>query len=334
MAAQRADRNVRVNKLLTNLSVERAQGMNRAADKIYPYQPQDEWTGEYYEFTQKQFKAPGLPKVRRGDTAKATPMPEFDAELKTFACQDEALEVSTPVKRIQQMDKIFDLRNTNVARTENTMLLVEEKAVFDVVSASGTYPTGHYKAGHASTNDSTHFIYFDGTNGDAKKTIRNWLYAIYKATGLRPNTIIFAPDVVEQMTFDPKITGTIQYVAMAMTDKGLLSKITGIPESGIHVPDFQLDAAAVGKPEDIDFLWKNCIWAGYVAPSFGQKIQTFGATFSEKMGGSGVGFQVREYYEESEGRGTYHDIVERSVDRKTICKACGGFLSNVYTSGL
>lgn len=161
-----------------------------------------------------------------------------------------------------------------------SLMLGHEKKVADTVRNTANYPAGHTVtlAGAQQWNDYTNGV---TSTSDPVTAIIAAIRVITSKIGKPPNTMIIPAMGTTYINNHPRIIARYQNFALTVGDA--FQQLTGFTGRIITVDSLYNTADNIDAAEVITLssLWGYDVWLGFIDPSDGQNVQTFGKTFSQ-----------------------------------------------------
>jgi hypothetical protein len=198
------------------------------------------------------------------DEAKVRPLggrPEqvsYKVEPATYAVEEWALEHTIDDRqRTNAAGGPYDLDEAGVALLEGKMLIREDR----------TWATQFFTTG-VWTFDIDLTLDFDPFNDAASNPIQAIDYyalQMAKATGKRPNTIVFGAAVTDALRINSDITDRVKYTQRGIADEALLASLFRVRTVKTAMSVY--NTAAEGAADDFEFIIdENSMWMGYIEP--------------------------------------------------------------------
>jgi len=209
-----------------------------------------------------------------------------------------------------------------------SLMLGHEKKVADTLRNTANYPAGHTvtKSGTAQWND-----YTGGTSSasDPVNDIITAIRVINSKIGKNPNTMVLPRWGESYINNHPRII--VRYQNFALTNPDAFRQLTGFDGTIISVDSTYNTADNIDLTESIALstLWGYDVWLGFVDPSDGQEIQTFGKTFSQVYPSGGI--RPTDRWREENRKA---DLVRTSwkYDLKIVSGIAGYLIKNAFAS--
>lgn len=327
--------------VLTNISIGWESPIELVADRIMPPVRVNTQGGRYYDFGLKAFHVPVAGSLRAPGT-EANEITGITTSQDKYFCDEHSLQTAVPDEEeivYRGTQDINPLRDGTELVTMQ-LALEREVAVRDIVLNSSNYPSDHVRTGHASTSDSSNFVYWDDfDDSDPIEDIRVVQRTIHKKL-LRPaNTAIIPFEVMSKIEDHPAFLNRIAHTERGIITAELVASVLGIET--IYVPGSAYNPTAnppqqpVEDPGDLSYIWGNDIWIGWVPPRPGRRMPAFGYQFFWTGLYGGREQQVDRWYEIN--RKSTVIRVSRAYDHKITAKDSNGkaiagyLLKNVTT---
>jgi Phage major capsid protein E len=286
---------VHVNRPLTNISIaymQKAEGF--VADRVFPNIPVGKQSDLYWAYDRGYFNRDEM-ELRADATESAGghyKMSQGNYFAEVFAFHHD----------------IGDQRRANsdapLSPDREATMLVAQKALLkrEILWASKYFATSLWtvdKAGVSATPTGTQFLQWNDASSTPIEDIRNATRAQQLLTGIKPNTLVLGPEVVDALLVHPDILDRLKYgqTPGAIADVSLndLAAVFKIPR--IFVMEGIRNTANEGAAESNSFIGGKSALLCYSAPSPGLMTPSAGYTFSWTglLGAGAMGGRIAKF---------------------------------------
>ena len=326
-------RDVHVDSALTNLAVAYFQKPAKfIANKVAPIVPVAKASGKYFVHSKAD--------MMRDEAKRRSPGQKFartgaGVSTATYACEEFSLEHVLPDEIRANWDSPLAADQAAIRQLMQQLLIRRERAF--VSAALGTSIWGNDVAGHASTVDSTHHVFFDNASADIINTLHSWTNTVEKNTSFRPNRFVTTPDVVRVMMNDADILDRHKYTSSEPISLKAIANLCGIGSPDDPGEIVQMSAsyntAAENATASMSWMAGDVGLLMYAAPSpqidAPSALYTFSwSDFDRAVAASGAA-AIDVYREEGIKSDIYRGIAH--FDVVVAASDCGVYFSDLLT---
>jgi hypothetical protein len=307
---------VHVDLVLTNISVGWPNN-GLVGEQLFPSVGVGKQSGKYYIFghegwlPEQDYRAPGT---------VANEIPGLQLSTDTFYATEHALQIPVTDEERETVDNPLSPDRDGTELLTSKIMLGRERAMYNFVSTTGNYATGH------SLTLSGTSQWSDYVNSDPIAAVRVAVRTIHSKIFMEPNTMVLPYYVYSVLQDHPKLTARIQYAQKAILTPDLMAELFGF--ESIIVPGVGIGSGNPGQTMTIGYLWGKDVVLAWVPPRAGLKIPAFGYEFT--WGYNGATPQVIDRWREDPRKS---DLIRcsRRYDLKLVgvdstSKAIAGYL--------
>jgi len=317
---------VHVNRPLSQVMVAYGQQTTEfIADKVFPNVPVDKQTDFYYKMGRRSFLQTNMQK--RAPRTE-TPGVEWNQTKDTYAADVWGLHHDIEDQFRASADENWNLDRTGTELITQQALLRREKEWISSFFGTGIWSTD--LAGVAAAPNAAQFIQFDQAASSPIKTFIAARRSFHRRTGVKPNTIVFGPEVWDTMMNHPEFVDRIKYTTAGFVTEQIVAKAIGVEH--IYVAE-AVEATELGDELLADVTPATQYLAGksfllcYTAPRPSRDVPSAGYTFSWKgyLGASAWGGRIKKFRNELIASDRIE--IEMAYDQKVVAPELGAFYS-------
>lgn len=183
----------------------------------------------------------------------------YKVQPDTYAVEEWALEHTIDDRqRANAAGGPYDLDEAGVALLEGKQLIREDRTW-----GTQFFTTGVWTFDIDLNND---FDPFNDAASNPIQAIDYYALQMAKATGKRPNTIVFGAAVTDALRINPDITDRVKYTQRGIADEALLASLFRVRT--VKTAMSRYNTAAEGAADDFEFILdENAFWMGYIEPN-------------------------------------------------------------------
>lgn len=319
---------VHVNVPLSNISVAFIQDASAfIADQVFPNIPVDKQSNIYYVYDRADFN--------RDEMKERAPSTESEGSGYNvspdglYYCREWSLHRDIPDQVRANADAAINPDREATIFLAQKALIRKEKLFVEKYFKNGIWTTN--VSGVASGPGANQTLQFNDGASDPVARFKEWSREQQRMTGFKPNTIIFGPQTIDQVTEHPDIIDRLKYGqtpgSPAMATRADLAALFGVQR--ILVPEGVENTAAEGLSLNQQFIAGKHAWLGYVAPTPGLMTPSAGYTFSwtGMYGNSNLGTRVRSF--RMENLKSDRIEIDMCMDMRVVAADMGTFLNNI-----
>jgi len=303
---------IRLNKLLTSMSVKYSNGMF-VADEISPRVSVDKETDTYIIYGREDFFGE---KAERAMGANPNYVPSLSTSTATYTCFEYELADMISDREISDSTPPLSLKTDKMNNLTRKISLAREIRVASLFTTQGNFASSNREqlSGTEQFNNSS--FDSDSKTDAIEVRIDAGKEAIRAAIGMDPNVIIIPSAVARVVKKDEEIRELIKYTQDNLLVNGDLPEtmfnMKVVIPGGIYASN---NRGATFSGADI---WGKHIVMAYIAPNPNSKdVMTFVSTFEQ------TGREVNEWREEAK-RSTAIEV--REILTEKIVAADAGYL--------
>lgn len=319
-------RNDYVSPLLTNVAVDYAANaaQRTVAEKILPTVLVEKPDSEYIEFSKNNLVVPE--NVRLADNGGIPKSVDFNQNRKPINCEDVGLRLNIDLAKMGEQNDPMRYRQRRLESLVNRLTLRRE---LDTLAFLRSLPKKTELAGDGTGAENR----WSGAGGDPIELMDS----IREAMLAEPNTMVLGRNVYYALRKNPVVLDRLKQNystgsgAVRVTTDWLAS-LFEIPSVTIATPWTVGSREELGKADpDIQRIWDNVVWVGYVEPNPTPESLTFGAHFGVRWPEADeLGWLVSHYEDKAVGvrggevlkiTGQYKDVA--------MCQDCGHLITNI-----
>lgn len=306
-------KDIKYDAALTNFSQAYKNTMGFIADKGFPVVPVGRRTGSYWRWGKDTFL-----RNRARKWTPGTPLPSggFDVDhTPTYECEYRAFSDPMRWDMIDEGDSSLQLEQASSEFVTEVLLLNRELEFVDGFFKTGVW-TGD-QTGRASAPGANEFIRWGDTDGEPTDDsnpiadIKKQKRVIKARTGYKPNTGIFADQVMDVLVDHPLLLERYKYTQEGIVTTDMIAKVLGLDQ--IFVGGAVSITSNEGATDVLTEMYGKNAWIGYVNPAPKLRSMSAGYTLSYKGVGRNIG-------------GGYDVAVRRIVDEETMVDKAQGIM--------
>jgi hypothetical protein len=238
----------------------------------------------------------------------------------SFSCKEFALEEQIPWSKMANADAVFQLEKMKTAKLVNRLVLRREKAVADILFATGTFT--HTAALSGADR-------WDVDTSSPVKKVADAITAVRSYCGLEPNAAVMGAAVWDALKLHPDITQRVAGL-VAGTPATYAQAAAALGVDRILVGKAIYNTAAEGAAASYSQVWGKFVSVCYIDPSSGPGIDGV-ITPMQQFVWSGVSAPFSTFtYEEESSRSHVVQVYE-AVDTKAIAISTAYLYSTVVS---
>jgi hypothetical protein len=225
----------------------------------------------------------------------------------SFTCKEFALEEQIPWAKMANADGVLKLEQVKTAKLVNRLILRREKAVADVLFATGTFT-------HTAALSGADRWDVDTSNPTAK--VAAAITAVRSYCGLEPNTLVIGAAVWDALKLHPDITQRVAGLVTG-TPATLAQAAAALGVDRVVVGKAIYNTAAEGAAASYSQVWGKYASVCYIDPSSGGGVEGV-ITPMQQFEWTGVQAPFSTFtYEEDASRSHVVQVYD-AVDTKAI----------------
>ena len=264
--------NVYTSKPLTNVSLA-YHNEGYICDKIAPNVIVKQDTGKIYSYGMDSLR---IVNTYRGTGGRSNIVETTVSSADHYDLEDHALGEFIPQEVYDNEEAPINARVDVTEALTERILVDKEKALADVITATGTYSNYETLSGNDQWND------YD--NSDPVEAIKDSISTVRSACGKTPNSLIVAWDTMNALTYHPVIRKYFPG-ATAITFKMLRDALPTIFNlKNLIVGDAQYNNSNKGGTDTLTDIWTDFALVAYIEPKPTKKSRTFMFNYTRKVG--------------------------------------------------
>lgn len=263
--AQPTASDVRIDPVLTNMSIRYSNSGLFIADQVFPLVRVETISGKYYEFDRDEWfrdeaqgRAPGAASEGGG----------FKISDSDYSCEEQAYHTMLPDEVKDNADAVLRIENAKVDFVTQKILLKLERRV-----AALCHDDSEWEDVTLSGTDQ----WSDYDNSDPLSDIQTGVSHIEDETGMPPNTMVLPIAVWRKLQLHPDITDRMAVTNTRISSLEILAELTGINK--ILIGKSLYNDAKRGAADDFKHVWGKNVWIGHVANSPALETPSAGYVF-------------------------------------------------------
>lgn len=321
---------VHVNRELSMVMVSYAQQTDSfIADKVFPNIPVDKQTDFFNKMGRKSFLTTQMKKrAPRTETAGV----DWNFTRDTYAAEVWGLHHDIEDQFRSNADDNWQLDATGTSLITQQGLLRREKEWFNAYFKTGVWAVDW--TGVVSAPTGNQFIQFDQAASTPTKFFRQRRRAFHKRTGVRPNTVVFAPEVWDTLIDHPEFIERVKYSSESAITQAIVSRYLEIDNvyigEAVEATDYNEELTATVAPTT-QYLTNKGFWYGYAAKQPSRDVPSAGYTFSWKgyAGASAFGGRIKKFRMENVASDRVE--IEMAYDFKVVAPELGEFYAGAVS---
>lgn len=271
--------NVRIDQVLTNISLGWPRNTDYVGDKLFPQVKVTKQSDKYYVFGKEawlaengDYRAPGT---------EANEIPGMHVSLDSYYCTEHALQHAIPDEERENTEAPFQPDRDATELLTGKIMLGRELAIRDMVTNASSYASG------LSVTLTGNQQFNDYANSDPIGVIKEGVEKVHDKLFLEPNTMIMPRQVYRTLVDHPAFIERIKYSQPGVGSLELIKQLLEFPN--IIVPNVAYSADPIGTPGNKvkgSYLWGKDIVMAYVPSSPGKKVPAFGYEYSWGINGA------------------------------------------------
>lgn len=319
---------VHVNRPLSQVMVAYGQQTDEfIADKVFPNVPVDKQTDFYYKMGRRSFLQTNMQK--RAPRTE-TPGVEWNQTKATYAADVWGLHHDIEDQFRASADENWNLDRTGTELITQQALLRREKQWISQFFGVGIWSTD--MTGVVAAPTAAQFIMFDQAASSPIQTFIAARRSFHRRTGVKPNTIVFGPEVWDKMINHPEFVDRIKYTQAGFITEEIVAKAIGVKNIFVAeavesvISDDELVADVTPSTQ---YLAGKSFLLCYTAPRPSRDVPSAGYTFSWKgyLGASAWGGRIKKFRAELIACDRIE--IEMAYDQKVVAPELGAFYTNV-----
>lgn len=319
---------VHVDRPLTNVSLAFIQQAAAfIADRAFPRLPVQKQSDLYFRYDRGYFN--------RAEMAKRAPGVEsaganYKLDTDSYAAEVWALhhDIADQIRANADSPISLDRDATELLTLQGLLRKEKEWAATHFITSVWTGE----KAGHASTNDATNFVYWDVATSTPIENVRAAITAVHEITGFRPNRMVLGRKVFDALLDHPDIVGRIdrgQTVGTALVMRENLAALFELDE--ILVMNSVENTANEGATNVHSFIGGQNALLVYTPPTPGLMVPSAGYTFTWNglLGGGALATRISRFRVDLLKSDRIE--IEMAFDMKQVSADLGFFFLNCLT---
>ena len=315
---------VHVNGLLGNLAVKYILGehMYAAAD-IFPIVPVDKQSDNYVVYDKGDFL-----RDEATERAPATESEGGNYDIDTtpyYLCRNYAFHKDVDDDNRDNADKPIDPDKDAMQYTMQKLLLKRERVFIGNYFKAGVWTTEY--TGVSGTPSTNEFKKWSASGSKPVKDVDTWTNDIEAQTGMRPNVLGIAPDVLSALKDNSDIISRIQYTQKGIITTDILAELFDIDK--VVVLRGTYNSAAKGAATAMTRMTSGQLLLAYAAPRPSTELPSAGYIFAWKgrFGNSKLGSRIKKFRMEHLNADRVE--AELSIDPKMVAPDLGVYASAV-----
>lgn len=267
-------------------------------------------------------KEPQVGRNDRGDYNRSG----FTFQDTSFATKERGIEVPMDDRQSRMYRQFFDFEVACTEAALDIVLRAAEKRCADAIFNATTF---------ASYTGAVSNEWDDYTNATPVTDVETAVRAVWRATGLWPNSLIVNKQVFRNLRMCDEVTDKIASTGAGTSIEpgkitaAMLATVFDLEQ--VVVADAARDSANEGQAVTVAATWSDeyAMVAKLNGPGDGIEAPGLGRTLHWGEDGSTIGGTVERYYSDESRSEIVR--VRHDVDEKIVYAACGYLLSNITT---
>jgi hypothetical protein len=317
---------VHVNKPLGTVMVAYGQQTTEfIADKVFPNIPVDKQTDFYYKMGRRSFLQTNM-KKRAPRTE--TPGVDWNQTRDTFATEVWGLHHDIEDQFRASADENWNLDKSGTELITQQALLRREKEWISSFFGAGIWAANF--TGVAAAPNASQFLQFDQSGSSPITVFKKARRDFHRRTGVKPNTVVFGPEVWDTLIDHPEFIERIKYTQAGFVTQQLVAKALQIDNvyvaEAVEATDDQDELTADVTPTTQYLAGKGFLLC-YSNPRPSRDQPSAGYTFSWKgyLGASAFGGRIKKFRMEPIACDRIE--IEMAYDFKAVAPELGAFYS-------
>lgn len=317
---------VHVNRPLSQVMVAYGQQTDEfIADKVFPNIPVDKQTDFYYKMGRRSFLQTNMQK--RAPRTE-TPGVDWNQVKSTYALDVWGLHHDIEDQFRASADENWNLDRSGTELITQQALLRREKEWISSFFGTGIWSTDF--TGVAAAPNAVQFIQFDQAASSPINVFIAARRSFHRRTGVKPNTIVFGPEVWDKLINHPEFVDRIKYTQKGFVTQDIVAQAIGVTNifvaEAVEATDTEDELVADVTPATAYLAGKSFLLC-YTAPRPSKTVPSAGYTFSWKgyLGASAWGGRIKKFRMEPIACDRVE--IEMAYEQKVVAPELGAFYS-------
>lgn len=315
---------VHVNKPLSTVMVAYQQQTSEfIADKVFPNIPVEKQSDFYYKMGRRSFLQTNM-KKRAPRTE--TPGVDWNQTRDTYSMDVWGLHHDIEDQFRASADENWNLDKTGTELITQQGLLRREKEWISTFFGAGIWAVN--QTGVAAAPGANQFLQFDQSGSSPITVFKKARRDFHRRTGVKPNTVVFGPEVWDALIDHPEFIDRIKYTQAGFVTQQLVAKALQIDNvyvaEAVEATDTSDELTADVTPST-QYLASKGFLLCYAAPRPSREVPSAGYTFSWKgyLGASAFGGRIKKFRMEPIACDRIE--IEMAYDFKAVAPELGAF---------
>lgn len=195
----------------------------------------------------------------------------YKVENGQYLAEEWALEHTIDDRQRRNVAAPYDLDESGIMLLEGKQLIREDR-----IWATSFFKPGVWVHDFEAGAD---YDPFDDLAADPVATVNRFRRAVAKASGFKPNTIIFGANVSDALDIHPAIMERIKYTQTGIIDGDLLARMFKV--KNVLTAESMYNSANEGAEDDFEYIIDpDAFWIGYIEPTARMNAPTAIARFA------------------------------------------------------
>lgn len=311
-----------IDRAMTNISVAYFQADNAfIADKVFPIVPVKKQSDVYFEYSKADMYRNEVKERGRGAESSGG---NWNVQLADpYYCRKFAFHYDITQEERVNYDEPLNVDRDTTEWLAAKMLLKREVDFSEKYFKTGIWGTDIQANG-------TTVKKFSDASGDPVELVNSYMLQFAENSGMRPNFIIMAPDVLYALKNHDAIMDRIKYTQKGVITIDLIAALFEVEKIFVPWGICNVGPTTPGYDEtleDTKFIYKGKMLLGYRPQRASLKQASAGYIFAWTglEGASAYGSRMVRIKMDQLGLGTERLEMEMAYDQKVICKDMGMF---------
>ena len=264
-----------------------AQGISNEAfvsELLLPTVDVESRTGQFPEFGKENMRVHDAQRALKDPLVKNVPIDDWT--FQEYGLKEYGLEMSIDHLEQEAASQIANLEQFAMSQVMQSLLLTQEYERVQLLSASGSYASGHVSA---LTGDDC----WDDSDSAPLTQIKDAISTIRTKTAQYPNTLILGLQSFNALSEHASLIEKLKYSQMAVVTEDLISAMISTKTNKINV------AVGAGMYEDaitkvMTDLWGDVAVLAYVPPTKRAQRNKYESSFGYTFGMRGYPIGARD----------------------------------------
>lgn len=260
----RGGRNVHIDRVLTNISLEYPNEGFVGENLVKPVRVRKQ-SDKYYEFgLEKWGQEPSA--GHRAPGAEADEIPGLEVSLNPYFATERAFQIGVADEERENADAPLDPDRDGTELVTSRVLLARELEIRNLFTTIGNYASGL----STTLGSDTHWDEYDEETSTPIADIKTGKRAMHAEAWLAPTVTVIPWRVMSFLEDHPDIIERIKYSQAGVLTEDIIARVFGVRK--VVVPGAGYNTAAMGQAEALDYIWGDDVVMAHVPQRAGLRI--------------------------------------------------------------